>query len=276
MTKSPPVLEARAVTKYYGSVRALSAVSLKVYAGTVTCLLGDNGAGKSTLIRILSGVEMPDSGGVAMSGEPVTLHGPREALERGVATVFQDLAMIPILPVYRNFFLGREPVIGWGPWRQFDRGRARRETQEQLELIGISLEDPGRPVATLSGGERQSVAIARAVYFGAKVLLLDEPTSALGVKQSETVLRYVLSAKDRGVGVVLITHNAQHAWPVGDRFVVLRRGEVEADVSASEVTLGELITHMAGGVEVEQMQRDLRNEGLRLHDDYDSPSIGNQ
>jgi simple sugar transport system ATP-binding protein len=258
-----PVLEARGVTKYYGSVRALNSVSLKIYGGAVTCLLGDNGAGKSTLIKILSGVETPDSGSLAMNGDLVSMRSPGQALERGIATVFQDLAMIAMLPVYRNFFMGREPVKGWGPARRLDRNRARRKTLEQLRLIGVAIDDPARPMATLSGGQRQSVAIARAMYFGARILLLDEPTSALGVKQAETVLRNVMKAKERGVGVVLITHNAHHAWPVGDRFVVLRRGEVEADVSGDEVTLTELIRHMAGGVELDQMQRDLKEVELR-------------
>ncbi|GAA2140132.1 ATP-binding cassette domain-containing protein [Actinomadura napierensis] len=255
-----PVFEARGVSKSYGTVRALSSVDLSVTAGETTCLLGDNGAGKSSLIKLLSGVVPPDKGTLAVDGSPVTFSSPKDALAKGIATVFQDLAMVPVLPVYRNFFMGREPVRGRGPFARFDKRTARKVTQEQLESIGIRLADPERPVSTLSGGERQSVAVARAVYFGARVLLLDEPTSALGVRQAETVLRYAVRAKKQGVGVVLITHNAQHAWAVGDRFVVLKRGEVTMDADAGQTSLDELIRHMAGGAEIAQMQRDLRDE----------------
>ncbi|REF00782.1 ATP-binding cassette domain-containing protein [Thermomonospora umbrina] len=253
-----PIFEAREVSKSYGTVRALTSVSLRVEAGRVTCLLGDNGAGKSSLIKILSGVASPDAGTLAVDGSPVRFADPKDALTRGIATVYQDLAVVPDLPVYRNFFMGREPVLGRGPLARFDKRRARRVTQEQLESIGISLADPERPISTLSGGERQSVAVARAVYFGAKVLLLDEPTSALGVRQAETVLRYAVRAKQQGVGVVLITHNAHHAWAVGDRFVVLQRGEVSVDADAGEISLDELIRHMAGGADIAELQRELR------------------
>ncbi|WP_019634431.1 ATP-binding cassette domain-containing protein [Actinomadura atramentaria] len=252
------VFEARGVSKAYGTVRALTSVDLAVRAGQITCLLGDNGAGKSSLIKVLSGVTAPDGGTLAVDGEPVRFADPRDALDRGIATVFQDLAMVPALPVYRNFFMGHEPVRGRGPLARFDKRKARAITEEQLASIGIRLTDPERPISTLSGGERQSVAVARAVYFGARVLLLDEPTSALGVRQAETVLRYAVRAKRQGVGVVLITHNAHHAWAVGDRFVVLKRGAVAIDAAASDITLDELVRHMAGGEEVTQMRRDLR------------------
>jgi simple sugar transport system ATP-binding protein len=254
-----PVFEARDVSKSYGAVRALDGVSLRVHPGQVTCLLGDNGAGKSSLIKLLSGVTPPDAGTLAVDGVPVAFSSPKDALAKGIATVFQDLAMVPVLPVYRNFFMGREPVRGRGPFARFDKRTARSVTREQLESIGIRLADPERPISTLSGGERQSVAVARAVYFGARVLLLDEPTSALGVRQAETVLRYAVRAKKQGVGVVLITHNAQHAWAVGDRFVVLKRGEVAVDADAGQITLDELVRQMAGGADVARMQRDLRD-----------------
>lgn len=257
-----PIFEASGVSKSYGTVTALKSVSLKVNAGQVTCLLGDNGAGKSSLIKILSGVVPPDDGTIAVDGSPVRFTDPKDALTRGIATVFQDLVVVPDLPVYRNFFMGREPVRGRGPFARFDKRQARRVTQEQLESIGIRLTDPDRPISTLSGGERQSVAVARAVYFGAKVLLLDEPTSALGVRQAETVLRYAVRAKSQGVGVVLITHNAHHAWAVGDRFVVLKRGEVSVDADAAQISLDELIRHMAGGAEITQLQRELRADGI--------------
>src|SRR5207245_3153292 len=150
---------------------------------------------------------------------------PGDALSVGIATVFQDLAMIPLMGIARNFFLGSEPTKGWGPFRRFDVRRADRVTREELARIGIQVREMSQPVGTLSGGERQSVAIARAVYFGAKVLILDEPTSALGVKQAGVVLKYILQARDRGVAVIFITHNPHHAYPVGDRFVILNRGQ---------------------------------------------------
>ncbi|HVI34871.1 MAG TPA: ATP-binding cassette domain-containing protein, partial [Gaiellales bacterium] len=210
---SSPLLELRDVGKTFGSVIALDGISTSVRAGEVTCVLGDNGAGKSTLIKILSGVHRPDRGEVLLDGAPVAWSAPREALDAGIATVYQDLAMIPLMAVWRNFFLGREPTRGWGPFRRFDAGQARKVTRRALGDMGIDIRDPDQPVGTLSGGERQSVAIARAVHFGARVLILDEPTSALGVKQAGVVLRYVAAARDRGVGVVLITHNPHHAHP---------------------------------------------------------------
>lgn len=253
----PPLLEVRSVSKYFGSVVALDDVSLQVRGGEVTCLLGDNGAGKSTLIKVLSGVHRPDRGELLVEGKPATFHSPRDAIEGGVATVYQDLAMIPLLGISRNFFLGREPVVGRGPLRRFDKARADRVTREELARIGIELRDTSQPVATLSGGERQSVAIARAVYFGAKVLILDEPTSALGVKEAGIVLRYIAHARDRGVGVVLITHNVHHAYPVGNRFVLLNRGRHVGTYRKGEIDVTELETEMAGGEALGELRAEL-------------------
>ena len=146
-------------------------------------MLGDNGAGKSTLIKILSGVHQPTTGGLLMDGQPVDLHSPRDALDAGIATVYQDLAMVPLMAIWRNFFLGSEPTKGWGPLRRFDKETAKRITRKEMLDMGIDIRDPDQPVGTLSGGERQSVAIARAVHFGARLLILDEPTSALGVSR---------------------------------------------------------------------------------------------
>jgi simple sugar transport system ATP-binding protein len=252
-----PLLEVRDVAKYFGSVNALQGISLKVYAGEVTCVLGDNGAGKSTLIKILSGVFQPDEGEFFISGEPVSLAGPRAARANGIATVFQDLATVPLMSLWRNFFLGQEPAVGWGPLRRLDTGKARSIMRDELRKMGIDVRDPNQNVGTLSGGERQALAIARAVYFGARVLILDEPTSALGVRQSGIVLKYIVQARELGKGVIFITHNPHHAYPVGDRFYLLKRGRLMATVLKSETTIDGLTDMMAGGTELEELSREL-------------------
>jgi simple sugar transport system ATP-binding protein len=252
-----PLLEVKGISKFFGSVIALKDVSMFCRAGEVTCLLGDNGAGKSTLIKALSGVHKPDEGEYWFDGDRMDLDSPREALERGIATVYQDLAMIPLLSIWRNFFLGSEPTKGWGPARRFDVDLARTTTREELRKMGIDIRDPDQAVGTLSGGERQSVAIARAVYFGAKVLILDEPTAALGVKQAGVVLRYIVQAKQRGIGVVFISHNPHHAYPVGDHFVILRRAQVYGDFAKKDIELEGLVQMMAGGEELENLAHEL-------------------
>ncbi|HEX6472951.1 MAG TPA: ATP-binding cassette domain-containing protein [Streptosporangiaceae bacterium] len=250
-----PLIRLTAVGKRYGNVIALRDVSLSVAAGEVTCVLGDNGAGKSTLIKIISGVHRPDEGTFEVGGEPVSFASPREALGRGIATVYQDLAVVPLMPVWRNFFLGAERRRGPG---RLDVGFMRRTTKSELAAMGIDLRDVDQPIGTLSGGERQCVAIARAVHFGAKVLILDEPTAALGVKQAGVVLRYIVQARERGLGVVFITHNPHHAYPVGDRFLVLGRGRTVASRAKADVTHDELTALMAGGTELEQLAHELR------------------
>ncbi|MEV7096527.1 ATP-binding cassette domain-containing protein [Amycolatopsis sp. NPDC051045] len=252
------LLEVREIGKTYGSVIALREVSTVVNAGEVTCVLGDNGAGKSTLIKILAGVHQHDRGEFLVEGEPVRFSSPREALDRGIATVYQDLAVVPLMSVWRNFFLGSEPTTGFGPFRMLDRRKGRETTKQALSDMGIDLRDVEQPVGTLSGGERQCVAIARAVYFGAKVLILDEPTAALGVKQAGVVLKYVAQARDRGLGVVLITHNPHHAYPVADRFLLLKRGAALGHYEKSEIDIGELTRQMAGGAELEALEHELR------------------
>jgi len=256
-----PLIEARGISKYFGSVVALEDVSMDVRAGEVMCLLGDNGAGKSTLIKVFSGVHPPDRGSLLVEGEEVSFSSPRDAMDRGIATVYQDLAMIPLMGISRNFFLGREPTRGRGPFRRFDVKFADRITREQLRRIGIEIRDTSQPVATLSGGERQSVAIARAVYFGAKVLILDEPTSALGVKQASIVLRYIARTREQGIGVVFITHNVHHAYLVGDRFTVLNHGRSMGTFERQEIGLHELERLMAGGAELEKLEAELSGGG---------------
>ncbi|MEA3334837.1 MAG: ATP-binding cassette domain-containing protein [Chloroflexota bacterium] len=252
-----PILEVQHITKMFGSVIALSDVSAKVFRGEVTCLLGDNGAGKSTLIKILSGVYQQTDGDYFFEGEKVSLNSPREALNMGIATVYQDLSLIPLMPVWRNFFLGSEPEKGWGPFRRYDSDFAKRTVREELGKMGIDIRDPEQPVGTMSGGERQSVAIARAVYFGAKVLILDEPTAALGVKQAGTVLRYIAQAKSRNLGVIFITHNPHHAYAVGDRFIILKRGRTLGNWTRDEITREEMIRSMSGADELEALSHEL-------------------
>jgi simple sugar transport system ATP-binding protein len=252
-----PLLEVRNVSKYFGNVIALKDVSCSVAAGRVTCVLGDNGAGKSTFIKILSGVHQHDEGEMLVEGRPKRFRSPRQARAEGIATVYQDLATVPLMSLWRNFFLGSEPTVGAGPVRRIDVKKAKQIMHEEMAKMGIDVRDPDQPVGTLSGGERQAVSIARAVYFGAKVLILDEPTSALGVKQSGIVLKYIVQARERGVGVIFITHNPHHAFPVGDRFVILNRGRVLGAWDRGEITRDELVQKMAGGAELEQLTHEL-------------------
>ena len=252
-----PLIDVQNISKQFGSVIALSGVSMAVLPSEVHCLLGDNGAGKSTLIKTLSGVHQPSAGQILIEGQPVQLGSPRDALDRGIATVFQDLAMIPLMSITRNFFMGRELTKGSGPARRFDVETANRVAREEMQKIGIDVRDPTQAVGTLSGGERQCVAIARAVYFGAKVLILDEPTSALGVKQASMVLKYVAQARTRGLGVIFITHNVHHAWAVGDKFTVLNRGKTLGTHTKTSISREELLNMMAGGKELEQLSAEL-------------------
>lgn len=254
---STPVIEVRNLGKSYGNVIALTDVSTSVTEGTVTCVLGDNGAGKSTFIKVLAGAHAHTEGELLVDGEPTRFGSPRDALSAGIATVYQDLAVVPLMPVWRNFFLGSEVTKGAGPLKRLDVAFMKRTTRDELAAMGIDLRDVDQPIGTLSGGERQCVAIARAVYFGARVLILDEPTAALGVKQSGVVLRYVAKARDRGLGVVFITHNPHHAYPVGDRFVLLRRGRSMGDFGKDELSLDELTGMMAGGAELADLAHEL-------------------
>jgi simple sugar transport system ATP-binding protein len=250
-----PILEVRNISKNFGHVRALQDVSCAVRAGEVTAVLGDNGAGKSTFIKTLSGVHSHDSGKFLVDGEETRFNSPRDALQRGIATVYQDLALSPLMPIWRNFFLGSEPTR-----RGFLTPRKSKEiVVEELGKMGIQIRDPEQAIGTMSGGERQCVAIARAVYFGARVLILDEPTAALGVKQSGVVLKYIVQARDRGLGVIFITHNPNHAYPVSDHFVLLQRGRTIGDYTKAEITIADLAQQMSGGAELEALQHELHS-----------------
>ena len=230
---------------------------MEVGAREVTCVLGDNGAGKSTLIKIIAGLHQPSDGRYEVDGTPVSFSSPREALELGIATVYQDLAVVPLMPVWRNFFLGNEVRKGLS----LDIPFMKKTCKDELLAMGIDLRDVEQPIGTLSGGERQCVAISRAVHFGAKVLILDEPTAALGVKQSGVVLKYIIQARERGLGVIFITHNPHHAYPVGDRFLLLKRGRSLGYYEKNQVTRDELTGLMAGGAELEQLSHELEGAG---------------
>lgn len=252
-----PIIELADITKHFGSVIALNGVTVSVYPGECHCLLGDNGAGKSTFIKTMSGVHAPTSGEIRIDGKAARLNSARAAIEAGIATVYQDLAMIPLMSVTRNFWMGREPQRGVWPMRFFDTDKAGEITMTEMAKMGIRLREPGQAVGTLSGGERQTVAIARAVYFGARVLILDEPTSALGVRQTSNVLATIDRVRRTGVGVVFITHNVRHAMAVGDRFTVLNRGKTLGTAERGDVDVNELQDLMAGGQEMADLEGSL-------------------
>ncbi|GAB3932431.1 ATP-binding cassette domain-containing protein [Kribbella albertanoniae] len=252
-----PIVHLEDVGKSYGNIQALRGVSLSVRQGEITCVLGDNGAGKSTLIKIIAGLHDYTSGTMSVNGEERHFASPRESLDSGIATVYQDLALAPLMSVWRNFFLGNE--LTRGPFRQLDERAMKRIANEELTKMGISIPDLEQPVGKLSGGQRQCVAIARAIHFGAKVLILDEPTAALGVNQSGVVLKYVVKARDAGIGVIFITHNPHHAYLVGNHFVVLKLGRVALDTQRADITLEQLTTEMAGGSELEALSHELRD-----------------
>jgi simple sugar transport system ATP-binding protein len=265
-----PIVELRNVSKSFGSVLALNDLNFDVEAGEVHCLLGDNGAGKSTLIKVLAGVHRVTSGEYLIDGAPTTIDSPRAALDLGIATVYQDLAMVPLMSITRNFFLGRELMKGRGLLSRFDVASADRIVVGELADIGIDVRDPSQTVGTLSGGERQCLAIARAVHFGARVLILDEPTSALGVHQASIVLKYVIQARKRGLGVIFISHNIHHAFAVADRFTLLNRGTSKGTYRRGEVTRDEVLHVMAGGETLAKIEDDVEDIGS----DFNTAEVG--
>ncbi|MCW4601733.1 ATP-binding cassette domain-containing protein [Janibacter hoylei] len=248
-----PLVVMKDVGKSYGNVNALQGVNLEVYPGEVTCVLGDNGAGKSTLIKIMAGLHEHTTGTFEVNRVSRNLASPRAAQALGIATVYQDLALAPLMSVWRNFFMGNE--LRKGPF--LDAARMRSIADEELQKMGIHIGDLDRPVGGLSGGQKQCIAIARAIYFGAKVIILDEPTAALGVKQSGVVLKYIAKARDAGLGVVFITHNPHHAYLVGNHFLILKLGRLTLDAHRDELTLDQLTAEMAGGQELDALKHEL-------------------
>lgn len=254
---SENILELNDVSRFFGSVIALQDINFKIKAGEVHCLLGDNGAGKSTLIKILAGVHKPSSGDFIFKGEKVAFCSPRDALDAGIATVYQDLALVPLMSVTRNFFMGRELTKGIWPFKTFDTARCDEIASAGLAEMGIKIRSPSQAIGTLSGGEKQCLAIARAIHFGAEVLILDEPTAALGVKQSSNVLKLIAKAKAKGIAVILITHNVHHAFPIADQFTMLNRGKSLGTYVKSETSREEILEMMAGGQELQELEAEL-------------------
>ena len=252
-----PIIQMKNSEKHFGAVVALACVSIDIVPGECHCLLGDNGAGKSTFIKTMSGVHKPTKGEIIFNGTPMNFETPRDAMDAGIATVHQHLAMIPLMSVARNFFMGNEPVKKIMGINFFDRELADKITMDEMGKMGINLRGPDQAVGTLSGGERQTVAISRAVHFGAKVLILDEPTSALGVRQTSNVLATVDKVRKQGVAVVFITHNVRHAMAVGDRFTVLNRGQTLGTAVRGEISPDELQDMMAGGQEMATLEGSL-------------------
>ncbi|WP_068108221.1 ATP-binding cassette domain-containing protein [Tropicimonas marinistellae] len=273
MSDKQPVLELRNVDKSFGPIDVLHEISLKVGEGEVLCLLGDNGAGKSTLIKTLAGVHQPTRGEIIMDGAPTTFSSPREAQERGIATVHQFGGTYPLMSIGHNFFMGVEPTKGFWPFKVYDREKANRIAVEEVQKMGITrITDGDRLVGGLSGGERQSLAIARAVYFGARVLILDEPTAALGVKQAAHVLRIVNEAKRRGLAVIFITHQVMHAMAVGDHFAVLIRGAIAADFRKGDKTREEIADLMAGGESMADLEANIEGY-MESHEGHVPPPV---
>ena len=257
-TGAPPKLKVTDICMSFGATSVLQDVSLEVRRGEVLCLLGDNGAGKSTLIKISSGVYQPSSGSIEVDGKPVVFRSPRDTANHGIATVHQFGGTFPLMTIGRSFFVGAEPERGWGPLRRFDRKYANETAVREMRQLGITrVTDGDRLVGGLSGGERQALAIGRAVYFGANVLILDEPTAALGVKEAAHVLRIVMQARQKGIAVVFVTHQVMHAMTVGDHFAVLIHGSKAADFRKGERTREEITDLMAGGEAMAELEAEL-------------------
>lgn len=247
-----PLLEARGLVKRYGHVQALDGASFSAYPAEVVALIGDNGAGKSTLVKTLSGVIRPDRGQIFVSGTPVSFSSPLDARAHGVETVYQDLALAPDLDAAANLHLGREIYRWWPPLRVLNKGEMRRRAVTAFADLGVELPDVTAPVATLSGGQRQSVAVARAVSYASQIIFMDEPTAALGVVQRERVLDSIRRVRDRGITVVLISHNMPEVLAVADRVEVLRMGRRVARFTAAQATIEQLVGAMTGALTTEE------------------------
>ena len=246
----PPLLELRRLTVRYGNVDALSRLSASFAAGRITCVLGENGSGKSTLVSVLSGLRRHDDGQLLLAGTPVRFRSPRQARAAGIATVWQDLAVAPLLSVWRNFFLGAEPTRGPWPLRRLDLDTARETTVASLARVGVPGVNPDAPASALQAGERQSLAIARALHFGARALVLDEPTTPMTMARQTLFGQAVLAARARGLAIVLVTNNPRYAHLIGDRFLLLAGGQVAGDLTREDVDADMLTALLAGGEEL--------------------------
>lgn len=250
-----PLIRVEGLVKKFGPFTALNGVNLQVYAGEVHALLGDNGAGKSTLIKVLSGVHQASGGQIFIEGKPVRFRSPRDSSAAGIGTVYQDLALNQLMSVTRNFFMGRELKTSLGILRMKEMDRI---AHDEMLKIGIDISDPGQAVGTMSGGQRQTLAIARAIYFGAKVLILDEPTSALGQKQQMEVLKTIKRVRTRGdIAIIFITHNEIHSQLVADRFTFLALGQVIGSGRKEDLAHDEIRRLMAGGAEMADLEQEL-------------------
>ena len=245
-----PLLEARKIVKSFGRVHALTGANFTVYAGEVVALVGDNGAGKSTLVKTLVGVHPADSGEILFEGEPVVIHTPQDAREIGIETVYQDLALAAEIDPAANMFLGRE-VLRDGPLGKLgflDKAEMRRRSEEAFRNLGVRIQDTTAPVANMSGGQRQGIAISRAVTWASKVVFMDEPTAALGVVQTRNVLEQIKRVREQGLAVVLISHNLPEIFEVADRIEVLRLGERVARLRPSDVSMEDVVSAMTGAL----------------------------
>ncbi len=258
MTDRKPRVELKNISKKFGNFSALNDVSMDVYPGEIHALLGDNGAGKTTLIKILSGIYPASSGEIFVEGKRTQFESPRDASEVGIGTVYQDLALNALTSVTRNFFLGRELTLGKRPFGLLKMNEMNAITIREMAKIGINIADPGQNVGTMSGGQRQTLAIARAIYFGAKILILDEPTSALGQKQQMEVLKTIKRVKNLGnIAIILITHNEVHARLISDVFTFLSLGEVIGRGKAEDLEGADIKRLMAGGAELGDLESEL-------------------
>ncbi len=249
-----PMVEMRDIVKIFGTINVLRGIDFRVDRQEIVGLLGDNGAGKSTLIKILTGVYTPSSGQIYFEGQPVTINSPQDARNLGVETVYQDLALVPLMSISRNFWLGQEITRRIGPLEVLDKEEMSERTRQALLDIGIHIRNTEEPVGSLSGGERQSIAIGRAVYFGKKLLILDEPTSALSVGETAKVLEYTRAAKERGMSVIFISHNIGHVHKVADRFTIISHGQKVGDFRKEEVSELEVASMVMTGEVPERLR----------------------
>jgi simple sugar transport system ATP-binding protein len=248
MASANPVIEMKGISKRFGGVRALQNIDFTVGDAEILGLVGDNGAGKSTLIKVLMGVYPPDEGEIYLNGRRVNFSSASQARAAGIEAVYQDLALVEQLSMARNFFLGKEPTKSFGPIKFLDLHKMSEISKKGLTDLGIVVRSTDEEVAVLSGGERQSISIGRAMHFGAKLLILDEPTSALSIKEAEQVLAFIRTIKQRGLSAIFITHNLYHVFPVADRFTVLFRGTKVGDFRKEEISIEQLTRAIIIGV----------------------------